>query len=201
MPLLTDSELVEHHLGGDPDAFQALLSRYTGPLYRFVLRLCGDAALAEDLVQESFIKAWKNLPSFETQRSFKSWIFTIARNTAFDALKKKKAIPFSVLDEQSAMEDSFQDHIEDDRPLPPELLEHKDRALLIEKALQELPVQTRTILLLHEAEDLTFQEIAETVQEPLNTVKSRYRRALPTLRAIVERLMGESAPKDPPASY
>ncbi len=195
MPLLTDAELVERHLKGDPQAFNALLTRYTGPLYRFVLRLCGESTIAEDLVQETCVKAWRKLSSFQAERSFKSWIFTIARNTTFDYLKKKKAIPFSTLDEQSPIEEAFQDRIEDERPLPPELLERDDRAQLLETALKELPEKTRTILLLHEGEDLTFQEIAETVHEPLNTVKSRYRRALLSLRTIVDRLLGESAPK------
>ena len=195
MPLLTDAELVERHLKGDPQAFNALLTRYTGPLYRFVLRLCGESTIAEDLVQETCVKAWRKLSSFQAERSFKSWIITIARNTTFDYLKKKKAIPFSTLDEQSPIEEAFQDRIEDERPLPPELLERDDRAQLLETALKELPEKTRTILLLHEGEDLTFQEIAETVHEPLNTVKSRYRRALLSLRTIVDRLLGESAPK------
>lgn len=195
MPLLTDTELVERHLKGDIRAFNVLLTRYTGPLYRFVLRLCGETNVAEDLVQETCFKAWRKLSSFQAERSFKSWIFTIARNTTFDYLKKKKAIPFSTIDQQSQIEEPFQDGIEDERPLPPELLERSDRAQVLEHALRELPEKTRTILLLHEGEDLTFQEIAETVKEPLNTVKSRYRRAILSLRTSVERLLGESAPK------
>jgi len=200
MPLPTDTELVERHRQGDVVAFNILITRYTSPLYRFILRLSGEPAVAEDLVQETCVKAWRKLSSFQADRSFKSWIFTIARNTTFDYLKKKKAIPFSALDEQSPIEESFQDRIEDIRPLPPELIERADRAQIIEQALQTLPARTRTILLLHEGEDLTFQEIAETVKEPLNTVKSRYRRALITLRTTVERLLGGSAPKNGPSS-
>ncbi len=195
MPLLTDTELVERHLKGDPLAFNTPLTRYVGPLYRFVVRLCGEPSIAEDLVQDTCLKAWKKLSSFQTERSFKSWIFTIARNTTLDYVKKKKAIPFSALNEQSLLEDSFEDRIEDPRPLPPELLERTDRAELLETALQALPEKARTVLLLHEGEELTFQEIAETVQEPLNTVKSRYRRALLALRTSIERLLGASAPK------
>ncbi len=195
MPLLTDTELVARHLKGDPQAFNTLLTRYTGPLYRFILRLSGEPAVAEDLVQETCLKAWRKLSSFQAERSFKSWIFTIARNTAFDYLKKKKAIPFSTLNDQSILEEPFQDRIEDERPLPPELLERADRADLLEQALRELPEKTRTILLLHEGEDLTFQEIADSVREPLNTVKSRYRRALIALKEIVGRLVEPPAPK------
>lgn len=195
MPLLTDTELVERHRKGDVTAFNLLIGRYTGPLYRFTLRLSGDPSIAEDLAQETCVKAWRKLSSFQADRSFKSWIFTIARNTAFDYLKKKKAIPFSAMDEQSQLEEPFQDRIEDQRPLPTELLERSDRAQVVEQALQTLPPHTRTILLLHEGENLTFQEIADTVQEPLNTVKSRYRRALMSLRTSLEHLLGEIAPK------
>ncbi len=189
MAELTDTDLVQRCLQGDTEALNTLLSRYTGPLYRFILRICGDNTIAEDLVQESCVKAWKKLSSFQTERSFKTWIFTIARNTTFDYLKKKKAIPFSALNEQSIIEESFEEQIEDDRPLAPELLERADRAELMETALKELPERSRTILLLHEGEDMTFQEIAETIKEPLNTVKSRYRRALIALRTSIGRLL------------
>lgn len=185
----TDTDLVQQYLQGNSEALNTLLSRYTRPLYRFILRICGDSMVTEDLVQESCVKAWKKLSSFQTTRSFKTWIFTIARNTTFDYLKKKKAIPFSALNEQSTIDDSFQEQIEDDRPLAPELLERADLAELMETALRELPERSRTILLLHEGEDMTFQEIAETIEEPLNTVKSRYRRALIALRTSLGRLL------------
>lgn len=189
MPEQTDNELIQAYTKGDTQALSLLLSRYTGPLYRFVVRLCGDGATAEDLVQETCLKAWRKLSSFQKDRSFKTWIFTIARNTTFDYLKKKKAIPFSTLNEQSMIEEAFEDQIEDDRPLPPELLERTDRAQLLEVALKELPEQSRTVILLHEGQDMTFQEISETVNEPLNTVKSRYRRALLSLRTALGRLL------------
>lgn len=185
----TDKDLVQAHFDGNKTALHTLFSRYTGPLYRFVGRLCGNAADAEDLVQDTCVKAWRKLSSFQSDRSFKAWIFTIARNTVFDHLKKKKAVPFSNMDEQSLTEETFEEGIEDDRPLPPALIERADRAKLLESALQELPERSRTVILLHEGEELTFQEIAEIVQEPLNTVKSRYRRALQTLRASLERLL------------
>lgn len=183
----SDNDLVREYLGGNTQALNELLSRYIAPLYRFILRVTGDAAQAEDIVQESCLKAWRKLSSFQTERSFKTWIFTIARNTAFDYLKKKKAIPFSALDDQSELDEPFQERIEDDRPLASELLEREDSAKLLDVALQELPTKSRTVVLLHEGEDMTFQEISETVQEPLNTVKSRYRRALLTLRTILRR--------------
>lgn len=181
----SDADLIRQHLAGDGQALNDLLGRYISPLYRFVLRLCGDVSQAEDIVQETCLKAWRKLSSFETNRSFKTWIFTIARNTTFDYLKKKKAIPFSTLDEQSSIDEVFEDQIEDDRPLPTELLDRQDRAQILNKAVQQLPEKSRTILQLHEGEDMTFQEIAETLAEPLNTVKSRYRRALKALRDLL----------------
>lgn len=185
----TDNDLVHAHLQGNHTALNTLLSRYTGPLYRFVVRVSGDAANAEDIVQETCLKAWRKLSSFHTDRSFKTWIFTIARNSTFDFLKKKKAIPFSSMNEQSLSKEAFEDQIVDKRPLSPELIERADRTELLEIALKELPEHSRTVILLHAGEDMTFQEIAETTKEPLNTVKSRYRRALITLRGAISRLM------------
>lgn len=188
MEQLTDVELVQMTLKGQTRGLDELVRRYLNPLYRFVLRLCGDTTTAEDLVQDSFLKAWRKLGSFQQDRSFKTWLFTIARNTTFDYLKKKKSIPFSSLDEQPD-EEAFVDQIEDDKPLVTELLERKVQTDIVEAGLAELPLPSRTVILLHDGEDMTFQEIADTTKESLNTVKSRYRRAIILLRKRLEGLL------------
>ena len=189
---LSDQDLVERARRGDVSALNSLIKRYIGPLYRFVLRVCGEPAAAEDIVQETCLKIWRKLNTFQPERSFKAWAFTIARNTAFDYLKKRRAIPFSQIDEHSGLEEPFHDRIEDERPLPPELIERKDQGELIDQALSELSEKSRSVIILHESEDLTFQEIAQLINEPSNTVKSRYRRALLSLRGKIERLLSRT---------
>lgn len=176
----TDQELILAYRRGEDDALSTLIRRHLAPLYGFLRRLVNDAIVAEDLTQESFIKAWKNLSRFNPSKSFKPWLFAIARNAAFDYFRKRKMFTFSEIEDDDVPD--FAGVIADDRPLPDEVLVREDIAMRLEEALGELPLKARSVVLLHETEDMTFQEIAETVMDPLNTVKSRYRRALAALR-------------------
>ncbi len=189
MSVRSDQDLVRASRKGDYRALDELFSRYTDGLYRFVLRMCHEATAAEDIVQDSCVKAWQKLASFQDDRNFKPWLFAIARNTTLDYLKKKRAVAFSDLDAPSDADEGFEERIEDLRPLPLELLERQDEKALLEQALQTIPLTSRTTLLLHEGEDLTFQEIAKILEEPLDTVKSRYRRALIKLRSSLKDLL------------
>lgn len=184
MDTLSESQLIEAYRHGEANAFDALVKRHIGPIYRYLFRITQDQHSAEDLAQETFIKAWKNLSRFDIKRPFNVWLFTIARNTAFDYLKKKKALTFSDLEGQEG-EDTFAESIKDERPLSLEVLENKERAADLDAALAQLPPNTRSVVLLHNTENMTFQEIAEAMNEPLNTVKSRYRRALESLRKLL----------------
>ena len=169
------------------DVFEAHVRRELAPVYRFLFRLTRDAPVAEDLTQETFLKAWKNFWRFDSKRSFKTWLFTIARNTAFDYFRKKKSLTFTEMEKEGEGAE-FSEGIQDERLLAPEILEHGERVADMENALAHIPLRSRSVLLLHEAEDLTFQEIAEITKESINTVKSRYRRALRLLRQVWEGL-------------
>jgi RNA polymerase sigma-70 factor (ECF subfamily) len=167
-----------------PGAFDALVKRYIGPIYRYLLHLTRDASAAEDLTQDAFFKAWKNLWRFDQKRSVKAWLFAIARNTAFDYFKKKQPVVFSALANEETGE--FADTIPDESPLPSQVFERQEEAADLDAALAQLPLKARSVVILHNTEDMTFQEIAESMDEPLNTVKSRYRRALALLRQAWE---------------
>ena len=173
--------LIENYFNGDPEAFEALMLLYLKPVYNFAYRYAGDVASAEDITQETFVKVWKNLKKFDRAKSFKTWIFTIAKNTAFDFLKKKKAIPFSAFDTDTG-ENVIVDTLADPAPLPTELFEQKELSQMLERAVSALAPYYREVILLRYFEQFTFQEIADILKEPLDTVKSRSRRALSILR-------------------
>jgi RNA polymerase sigma-70 factor (ECF subfamily) len=180
---MEDKTLIESHLAGDGEAFGQLLGKYLSPLYSFVFQMARDREVADDIVQESFIKAWKHLPSFDREKSFKTWLFTIAKHTAFDYFKKKKALPFSAFDDGEGG-NAFEE-IGDGQVLPDEMLARQELAADLDRMLAKLSEGSKNILLLAYREDFSLQEIAEILDEPYNTVKSRHNRALRKLRDVM----------------
>ena len=192
----TDEEIILSYKNGEREAFKKLIGRYTGPLYNFVARLAGKND-APDIAQEIFIKVWKNLNRFdENKASFKTWIFTIAKNATTDFLRKKKSLLFSDLDKPTRQDladnDSFAENIPDEDLLSDETLQKLEEKTADEKFLNDLLAKLRPvyqeILSLHYQEEMTFEEIGKVLAKPLNTVKSSHRRALLELRRMVDTL-------------
>ena len=180
-----DEQLVNAYLSGDEKSLEILIQRYLKPIYNFVYRYAGDMANAEDLTQEVFVKVWKNIKHFDQKRSFKPWIFRIARNTAFDCLRKKKCVPLSEF-ENSDGDNYLADSLSSEAPLPPEVIDSANTSQKVSSALEKLPLNYRAVVLLRYKEDFKFIEIAEILDESIDTVKSRYRRGLLELRKILE---------------
>lgn len=191
-----DNKSVGSFLAGDDSAFEVLLKKYLKPVYNFLYQLTGDRAALDDLTQITFIKVWKNLHRFDTSKSFKVWIFTIARNTAYDYLKKKKTIPFSFFENDEGY--NKLEEITDEKILPDEILERKNIAREFEKKLENIPSRYRVILLMRYKEDLSLSEIGKILGLPYNTVKSRHQRALQNLKNL---LSGENASNSTGQSY
>jgi RNA polymerase sigma-70 factor, ECF subfamily len=207
----SDSQLISDYLSGDEKSFELLIQRHLKPVYNFVYRYAGNSQDAQDITQDAFVKAWCNLHKFNPQRSrsaislnkkqkspapyrtseassgsgFKTWIFAIAKNTAFDYLKKKKAIPFSRFENQEGR-NMLADRIIDPSHLPQELFERTAISRMLSLAIDKLSPRYRAVVLLHHNDELAFREIAQSLKEPVNTVKSRYRRALILLRKSLE---------------
>jgi RNA polymerase sigma-70 factor (ECF subfamily) len=178
-----DRKLIEEFIEGNEYSFEKLLRKYLKPIFNFVCQLSGDFHVAEDLTQETFVKAWKNIKKFDRERSFKTWIFTIAKNTTYDYFKKKKTIPLSnFIDEEG---NNRLDNISDGSILPDEILERKDIAIEMEKKLEEIPERYRIILTMRYKNDFSLLEISEILDIPYNTIKSGHQRALQSLRKIL----------------
>lgn len=176
-----DKILIEKYLEGDEKSLEILIQNYLGPIYRFAYRYAGNEKDAEDITQDVFVKMWRNLKKFDQNKSFKTWIFSIAKNTAIDFLRKsrsasggKKAIPFS-------QEETFADTA----PLPQEIFEKQEIIQGLKSMIARLFPKYQTVLSLRYDNGFTFREIAETLDEPLHTVKSRHRRGLIMLRKLL----------------
>jgi len=176
----SDNRLIENFFSGDETAFNDLVKKYLKPVYNFLYQFVSDREILDDITQDTFIKAWKNLEKFDQDRSLKTWLFTIAKNTAYDYLKKKKTIPFSNFTDEEG--NNKLDNIGDESILSDELLIRADSAKILEEKLKVLPDIYRIILIMHYKEDFSLQEIAKILGKPYNTIKSQHQRGLKILK-------------------
>ena len=178
-----DDQLIKEYLDGNQDSFRLLIDKYTPSLYNFSIRFVGKD-YANDIVQDAFIKIWRNIKKFDHKKAnFKTWIFTITRNTITDYLRKKKMINFSSLDKE---EEKFEDSIEDEVILPDEALIKLEDKEFLNNTIDQIPNNYKEVLILYYQEEMTFSEIGKMLNKPLNTVKSYHYRALIILKKMLE---------------
>ena len=180
----SDQEFISSYLNGDSESLEILIQNYIKPIYSFVYRYTGNSQDAEDITQETFVKAWRHLKGFDQKKSFKIWIFQIAKNTAIDFLKKKKTIPFSEFENEDG-ENMITETLADPSPLPQELLEKAGMAHILHSAMEKLSPKYPMVLFLRYNDHFNFREISESLGEPLHTITSRHRRALIQLKKLL----------------
>lgn len=175
---------------GDPDALATLMARYQNRIYRYLLRLVRHPADADDLFQQTWLRVAEKIRSFDTSRSFDAWLFTLARNLAFDHLRR---IHPRSLDEPLAdgsPDDTIISRMASGEPGPFDQLLATERAQHLAAALENLPVTYREVLSLRFEEEMKLEEIAAVLGAPLSTVKSRLRRSLEQLRGTLDECAG-----------
>ncbi len=174
---ITDGELLQRHLDGDPGAFRALMKRYERELYNFLARFLGDAALAEDVFQEAFLQLHISAATFDTSRRLKPWLFTIAANKARDAMRSKRRKPAASLDATIAGSESdeatYAELMPSKIPQPSESLVNLETRATVQNIVSEMPENLKSVLLLSYFHEFAYKEIAEMLNVPLGTVKSR----------------------------
>lgn len=189
-----DEGLVRQYVeSANRDSFEELCRRYIVPLYRYSMTFVKNKDEAEDIVQQTFIKMWKNIRTFDQNKKFSVWIYTIARRTALDELKKKRFFPFSQLSKEEDL--PFEDTLADPAAFTERMLESVRDVDAFEQILNGMPQDKSEILFLKLYEDMTFDEISVTVGRPMNTVKSIYRRSLEVVRTELEQKYNVVAPK------
>lgn len=172
---------------GDPDALVTLMARYQNRVYRYLLRLVRQPADADDLFQQTWLRVAEKIRSFDTSRNFDAWLFTLARNLAFDHLRRARP---SSLDEpinDDSPDDTMVSRLASGDPGPFDQLLAGERARLLAEALENLPLNYREVLSLRFEEEMKLEEIATVLAAPLSTVKSRLRRSLEQLRELLEK--------------
>jgi len=181
-----DQQLVERVQRGDKAAFDLLVVKYQRKIFRLLSRLIRDAAEVEDVAQEAFIKAYRALPGFRGESAFYTWLYRIAINTAKNHLASqgRRAPTSTETDIEDAETFDDGEHLRD-LNTPDAMLLSRQVADAVNRAIERLPEDLRTAVVLRELEGLSYEEIAETMNCPIGTVRSRIFRAR---EAIAEEL-------------
>jgi len=173
-----DSDLVAWSKAGDLEAFGELVRRYQKPVFRIVLRMVRSPDDADDLTQDTFVRAHRGLKTFKDEYDFHPWLYRIAVNQAINFLNKRKRQAAADLDE--VPEGDIRTGPEPESPL--QSASRQELLTRLESALDKLPEEQRTVFLLRVQEGLSYEEIAETMDTPKGTVMSRLARARMALR-------------------
>ncbi len=180
-----EAEWVRAANRGSMAAFEQIVVRYQRPVLSLIVRKVRDQSLAEDLAQETFIKAHRALHTFDPSRRLASWLFKIASNTAIDHLRRKQ-LPTEALDRGETGQRSWIDTVEDDECLSPDRrVEGLQLGQLLQQAMVRLKPDYREVLTLRFVEGLSYVEVAEVTDQPLGTVKTKIHRARRDLAALL----------------
>jgi RNA polymerase sigma-70 factor, ECF subfamily len=176
----TDEELVALSIDGDVDSFNQLVVRWERPIFALAYRVLGREEEARDIVQETFLRAFRGIGNFRGQAKFSSWVYRIALNLCRDWIRRERRTPLAPTPEgmdivELAAEQGPAEPIED-------LVARNDMSRAVAKAMTLLPEEQRTTIVLKEYHGMTFQEIADLQGCPLSTVKTRLYQGLSVLR-------------------
>ncbi len=180
MDTIKETELlVQRVQNGDLPAFSLLVNHWQEKIHRFAYRFLSDMDDASEITQKAFIKAFEKMDTLDDPAKFSSWIYRVANNLCLDELKRagrRKSVPIETWNGQA-------DSVE----TPSGKLETKELGDVLQKALLMLPDEQRAVVILKEYEGLTFREIAEILEQPENTIKSRMYYGLKSLRRILNK--------------
>lgn len=177
-----DSRLIRECLKGRTAAFDELIRRYKDRLYNVVYRLVDNSQDAEDIVQDTFLSAYQSLASFKGDSQFFTWLYRIAANTAI-SMKRKQRVALSIDASRNGESHEPLDGSETSRP--GHALERAEQERRVQEALNRLSAEHRTVLILKDMEDLKYEQMAEILQVPIGTIRSRLHRAREELRQLL----------------
>ena len=188
---LSDEELIANFQRGDVAAFNVLVGRYKDQLMNFVFRYLGSYDEADDVVQETFVRVYRNKQSYQPIAKFSTWIYTIATNLAKTQLSRRKRHMWFSLSRKSDENEEKVFEIPDSRYSPDGETERSMQQEMIQNALNSLPDKFRETVVLFDIQERTYEEICEITGLPIGTVKSRLNRGRERLRKLLKDLMNE----------
>jgi len=189
---MDEQALIESARKGDVRAFNQLVPLYQSMAYNLAYRILGDPDAAADATQDAFVSAFKAMRKFRGG-SFKAWILRIVTNACYDQLRSKQRKPTESLDALTVDQDHIS-YLRDESEQPAEFVERQELNRAIQVAIQTLPLEQRTIVVLSDVQGLSYQEISEITGLSLGTVKSRLSRGRARLRNHLVQHQGELLP-------
>ena len=183
-----DQILVKKALGGDQKAYHTLVARHRRAVFHIIYKIVSEQEEASDLMQETFMKAFVSLSTYNPQYRFSTWLYKIAANSAIDYLRKKKRGVISLDKPIKTEEDEIEAEVPDWSKNPEADWVAKEKALSIEEAIQSLPKQFRDVIIYRHKEDKSYEEISEILKIPVGTVKARIFRARELLKKKLKSL-------------
>lgn len=195
----SDALLVQRAVQGDQHAYELLVIKYQRRIERLIARMVRDVDAVEDIAQETFIRAWRALPKFRGEAQFYTWLYRIAVNTAKKALMERKRDPLVSEHAYKASDDENETSRTENElttsETPEALLASKEIAAAVNSAMDALPTELRQAISLREIEGLSYEEIAEMMNCPIGTVRSRIFRAREAISARVKPMLENQAGK------
>ena len=174
---LEDDKLVEKAIGGSEKAYKKLVDKYERALYFHILKMIKDREQVEDLVQETFVKAFDNLNTYSTNYAFSTWLYRIATNHTIDYLRKKKLNTLSIDEPMKTKDGEMEMQLPDESAGTDRNIIRKQRQKIVQNAIDNLPEKYRKVIELRHMEEKSYQEIADVLDLPLGTVKAHIFRA------------------------
>jgi RNA polymerase sigma-70 factor (ECF subfamily) len=188
---LDDTELVARTARGDQAAFEALMRRYNGKLFRVARAILKDDAEAEDALQDAYLQAYRRIGEFRGDAQLRTWLTRIVINQALMRLRKQKrdrvVVPFGDRSASAAPDQEIEDVADQQAESPSTAILRAEVRRMLERRIDELPVAFRTVFVMREVEDMTVQETAACLSIPEATVRTRLFRARGLLRQSLER--------------
>ncbi len=185
---ISDEHLLTRFISGDNNAFDELINRYYKQIFRFLVRFTGKQHLAEDLIQDVFIKVYRSANTFDTTRRFRPWLYQIAANRARDAIRSAGRSEKQLTLVDSEERELTLDYLaSDDSPSPDRELISQETSEKVRDALMAIPEQLREILILAYYDKLPYKDISDALGIPLGTVKSRLHKAVATFGEVWKR--------------
>ena len=182
---LSDEDLMSHFQAGTAEAFDVLVGRYQDPLTNYIYRFLGDMKECEDLLQETFLRVYRNRHSYRRIAKFSTWLYTIAGNLARSEYRKRKRRRLYSLQSVNRDEEEYEVEVPDETFSPDRHTESTIQDRYIQAALEQIPEAFREVVVLRDVQQLAYEEIAEITGLPMGTVKSRINRGRTKLQVLL----------------